>query len=267
MKHEIEGIKLKKVYGQNFLRDQSIVDTMLNAVNLGGESHVFEIGCGDGFLTGSILKKGVEHLWVFEIDKSWADYVSKKFYNNNALKIINTDILSVDFSIFNQLKPWILLANLPYQITFPFIYKLIGYNSIEKDFLKEGVLMIQEEVAQKIVQKSGRGYGFNSLYLQHFFDWELLTKVTPNAFYPAPKVYSRLIYFKPKDKLDVIINEEGFWIFIKRIFSQPRRTLKNNLKSYHYNLSNLPENILSLRAQQLGKDQLVHLWELINKEP
>lgn len=265
MKNKIDGIALKKEYGQNFLREQSVVDTMLESVHLDEKSSVFEIGCGDGFLTSAILQKYIKRLWVFEIDNSWANYILKKFTGNSALKVINQDILASDFSNLNQFKPWTLLANLPYQITFPIIYKLIDYNKIEKDFLKEGVIMVQEEVAQKIVKTSGRGYGFNSLYLQHFFDWKLLIKVEPTSFYPAPKIFSRLLYFKPKNKLDKIINEEDFWVFIKRIFSQPRRNLKNNLKSYHYNLSALSEDLLNLRAQQLNKSQLISLWQLIQK--
>ncbi len=264
--NKINGIELKKAYGQNFLQDQSVVDTILDAVSLDSQSCVYEIGCGHGFLTKSILKHDLKRLWVFEIDKSWADYVSEKFSKDGVLKVMNTDILSIDFNIFNEFKPWILLANLPYQITFPIIYKLLTHNNLERNFLKEGVIMVQEEVAQKIVKTSGRGYGFNSLYLQHFFDWKLLTKIPPQAFYPAPKIFSRLLYFKPKDKLDIIPQESEFWIFIKRIFFHPRRNLKNNLKSYHYDLSALSQDMLNLRAQQLSKEQLISLWNLIIKE-
>ena len=86
--------------------------------------------------------------------------------------------------------------------------------------------MIQEEVAQKIVKTSGRGYGFPSLFFQHYFEWKLLEKVPPGAFFPPPKVYSRLLYFKPKKMLQQIPDEAEFWEFIKHCFAQPRRTLK-----------------------------------------
>lgn len=260
---KLNNIELKKEYGQHFLRDDSITENILKSVELNTESSVFEIGCGDGFLTGAIVKSNIKRLWSFEIDKSWAEYTCKKYSSYKNLTIINKDILSLDFTIFKEFKNWILIANLPYQITFPIIYKLIHYNNLEKDFLKEGIIMVQEEVAQKIVKKTGRKYGFSSIYLQHFFDWKLLDKIAPTSFYPEPKIFSRLLYFKPKHNLDLIKDEENFWIFIKRIFSQPRRNLKNNLKSYHYNLSNLTTEILNLRAQQLSKKELILIWEKI----
>lgn len=255
---EISGIRLKKQFGQHFLQDQSVVDTMLNSVNIGPDSSVFEIGSGNGFLTKAILKYKINRLWIFEIDIEWANYI-KQNYPDPRITMFNENFLDTDLSMLNNYKPWLLLANLPYQVTFPILYKLIIY----RDLLEEAVVMIQEEVAQKIVKSSGRGYGFNSLYLQHFFDFRLLVKIPASSFYPAPKVTSRLIYFKPLKNLDFIREETGFWKFIKQIFSQPRRTIKNSLASYHYNLSKVSPDILGLRAQQLSKKDLVNLWEVI----
>ena len=61
--------------------------------------------------------------------------------------------------------------------------------------------MIQEEVAQKLVKTSGRGYGYPSLFFQHYFDLQLLMKIAPGAFFPPPKVHSRLVYFKPRTNI------------------------------------------------------------------
>lgn len=252
------GIDLKKQYGQHFLRDQSVVDYMLSHVNLDRNSSVFEIGCGDGFLTRSILKKSFQRLWVFEIDSSWANFVQKT-YPDKRMTIFEEDILTVDFSIFEPFKPWILLSNLPYQITFAIIFKLIEFRHL----ISEAVIMVQEEVAQKILKTGGKDYGFNSLYLQYYFDWQLLKKIPPSAFVPPPKVYSRLLYFKPKKDLVYIENSEEFWKFIKRSFAQPRRNLKNNLRSFHYDLSRISEEQLQLRAQQLNFDNFLKIWNQI----
>ncbi len=253
------GISLKQQYGQHFLRDQNIIDSMISNVELTPESSVFEIGCGDGFLTKSILKQDIARLWVFEIDPSWSEYVGET-YKDSRMTIFEDNVLDADFSRFKENAPWTLLANLPYQITFPIFFKLIE----NREYLKEGVVMIQEEVAQKIVKSEGRGYGFSSLYLQHFFEWKLLDKIPPDAFYPPPSVYSRLIYFKPKEHVQEIPNEQDFWKFIKRIFSQPRRNLKNNLKVFHYDASNLSEETLNLRAQQMNMQDLLEIWSQIN---
>lgn len=251
----IGGIDLKKKFGQHFLHDQSVVDAMLSQVSFDENSSVFEIGCGEGFLTQSILKQKFARFWIFEIDSEWANLVAKKFADER-MTMFTTDILKVDFAVFDEFKPWILLSNLPYQVTFPILYKLTeNYTK-----LKEAVVMVQEEVAEKIVKSSGRGYGFTSLYLQYFFEWKMLIKIGPKSFYPPPKINSRLLYFKPKKNLVAIPNQSEFWVFIKRCFSHPRRNLKNNLKPFHYEISRLSEEILNLRAQQIDMPGFLEIW-------
>ena len=132
--------------------------------------------------------------------------------------------------------------------------------------ISEAVVMMQEEVAQKIMKKSGRGYGYPSLFLQHFFNFKLKDKIPPGAFYPPPKVNSRLLYFKPKEHVEPIPDEQEFWKFIKMLFRQPRRTIRNNLLQTHFNLSLIPEEQLKLRAQQMSMNDCLKLWELLRKK-
>ena len=252
------GIPLKKKFGQHFLRDQSVIDEMIATVSLTGTSSIFEIGCGDGFLTRSILKQSFARVWVFEIDPQWAEYVQNT-YPDVRMTISQENILDVDFSRFEEHKPWILLANLPYLITFPILHLL----QRNRDLLQEGVIMIQEEVAQKLVQKSGKGYGYPSLFFQHYFELKLLQKIPPGAFFPPPKVYSRLVYFRPRKNITLIPDEERFWKFIKLCFRQPRRTLKNNLMQSQIDMGKIPEKYILLRAQQMKMEDFLLIWELI----
>lgn len=254
------GIALKKQYGQHFLRDQKVVEHILENVTLSTDSSVFEIGCGDGFLTREIVKHPFARFWIFEIDPQWAGFVRNSI-KDKRLTVFEDNILDVDFKRFEPNKPWTLLSNLPYQITFPILHLL----QKNRELLKEGVVMMQEEVAQKIMKTSGRGYGFPSLFFQHYFEWKMLQKVPPGAFLPPPKVYSRLLYFKPKKDIIQIPDEPKFWEFIKRCFAQPRRTLRNNLSSTHYDMSKIPEETLKLRAQQMSMDDFLKLWKLLNK--
>lgn len=253
------GILIKKQYGQHFLREKWVVDRIIENVEITPQISVFEIGGGSGFLTKAILQTNVGRLWVFEIDPEWADYL-KKNIKDSRLKVIQENILDIDFSILNENKPWTLLANLPYQVTFPILYKL----QENMNLLKEGVIMVQDEVAQKILKTHGRDYGYVSLYFQYFFDWKLLDKIPPTAFYPAPKVNSRLLYFKPKFERILIPDEEHFWKFIKASFRFPRRTLKNNLSQTHYDLSKIPEETLQLRAQQIDMNGFLEIWQILN---
>lgn len=254
----IGGIPLQKKYGQHFLKDESVVTCMLDAVTLTSTSSVFEIGCGNGFLTRAILQHPLARLWVFEIDEAWAAHVREQLPDERMTMFL-TDILTVDMSTMEPHRPWILLANLPYQITFPLLYKLHEQRSL----LQEGVVMIQEEVAQKLVASSGRGYGFTSLFFQHYFTLKLLVKIPPHAFYPAPKVTSRLLYFKPRFDQPTIPDEDEFWTFIKKCFASPRRTLRNNLiaSPYHLLVPTTPWD--ALRAQQMSIKDLLALWDMI----
>lgn len=255
-----DGKFLKKKFGQHFLRDSRFIDIMIKRVGLSditsftSELNVFEIGGGAGALTRAILAQPVKRLWVFEIDPDWA--VELKKIDDTRLNVFEQDFLRCDFSIFEPHKPWILLANLPYQITFAILYLLQRHRAL----LRDGVIMIQEEVAQKVVKTSGRGFGVHSLFLQYYFDWQLLDKVPPEAFYPAPKIFSRLLYFKPKSSVPIIPEEEKFWHFVRACFSQPRRTLRNNLLSSLYDITYFDDVTLGLRAQQLTMPDFVGLW-------
>lgn len=251
------GIRLKKQYGQNFLRDRSVVDHMIDNVTLTPQTSIFEIGCGDGFLTTAILEQKCARLWVFEIDAEWAAHVRDKFAADHRLTVFEENFLDIDFARLEPYKPWTVLANLPYQVTFPILYTFQKNRAL----IREGVVMVQEEVAQKIVKTSGRGYGYPSLFLQYYFDLKLLRKIPPTAFYPAPKIHSRLVYFKPRHEVAPIPDEPEFWKFIKICFRQPRRTLRNNLEQSHYDLTKISAETLALRAQQMAMPDFLALWE------
>lgn len=251
------GFALKKQFGQHFLRDDLVAQKIASYCDL-TDASVFEIGCGDGALTRMIIQSKLSRLWVFEIDPQWASYVRDKI-KDQRMQMFVEDFLTVDFERFQPNKPWVLLANLPYQITFPLLHRLQQWRHL----LREGVIMIQEEVAHKLVANRGRGYGFPSLFFQYYFELKLLDKIPPVAFYPPPKIFSRLIYFKPREDVAPIANEEQFWAFIKAAFKQPRRTLKNNLAQKHYDVARVPEEMLALRAQQMDFAELKALWELI----
>ncbi|KKR96785.1 MAG: Ribosomal RNA small subunit methyltransferase A [candidate division TM6 bacterium GW2011_GWE2_41_16] len=256
------GLQLKKQFGQHFLRDQSVVDAMLAGVSLNAQSSIMEIGCGDGFLTKDLQQQPHARVRIFEIDPEWAEYVATT-YPHERMEIVQQDILTIDFETLREHAPWTLLANLPYQITFPLFTKIQEH----RDLFGESVVMIQEEVAQKFVATSGRTYSFVSVYFQHYFEFKLLKKVPPTSFVPAPRVTSRLLWFKPRAQLDVIEQEEKFWKLLKVCFHQPRRTIKNNLMQLQMDLSAIPAELLVLRAQQMTKEQFLQLWLLINTEP
>lgn len=259
-----DNIFLKKKFGQHFLTQRWVVDQAIERVKLDANSSILEIGGGAGFLTRAILEQKIARLRVYEIDPEWAKYLQDNLAQDitqNRLEVIEQDFMQLDLKHLEQYAPWTVLANLPYNVSFPIIEQFVR----NRHLFKEGVVMVQEEVAQKIVKSSGRGYGAISLFFQYYCKWELLGKIPPSAFNPPPKVFSRLIYFEPKQNVIPINDELNFWKFLRMCFKFPRRTMRNNLAQTHYDWQKLPEEILLLRAQQMDISQFLALWELIRQ--
>lgn len=253
------GIFFKKQFGQNFLHDHSVTDTIINSVTLSPETAVLEIGCGDGFLTKAILDQNVKAVIGYEIDSEWFGYLKKRL-KDPRFQLINQDILLANWSSLEQHKPLILLANLPYNITFPVLYK-IKENRL---LFSEVTLMLQEEVAQKIVKQGGKDYGFVSLFFQYYFDWTLLASIPPTAFEPSPQVYSRLLHGKTRETIEPIDQETAFWDFVKVCFKQPRRTIANNVLGTIYQNKEIDPSFEALRAQQMSIGDFKKLWHQIS---
>jgi 16S rRNA (adenine1518-N6/adenine1519-N6)-dimethyltransferase len=253
----------KKALGQHFLRKQSVVDHMIERVKITPETSILEIGCGDGFLTRSILEQTpCKKLLVYEIDSEWAEFV-KSHISDKRLDLKLKNVLDVDLGALEGEKPWVMLANLPYQVTFPILFLIQRY----KNLFEEGVVMVQEEVAQKLVAKRGKPYSATTIFLQYHFELELMERVEPEAFSPPPKVFSRLIYFKPKqvcDSPEVPGDKEEFWKFVKLCFKFPRQILSNNLRSTHYDYEKIAPETLKLRAQQMTLQDFIELWKLLS---
>lgn len=232
---------------------------MLAAVTLDKTSSVLEIGCGDGFLTRTILRNPCARLWCIEIDERWVTYVQRSLFSPK-LTVKHQDFLKTDVAEFEPFAPWTVISNLPYHVTFPILQIL----QQQRHLFKEGAIMVQAEVADKILKTGGRGYGYVSLFYQHYFDWRLLDTVPPEAFDPPPKIMSKTLYFKPRAHPEAIPDEPRFWDhFIRCLFKQPRRNLKNNLQQGGYDIAKVPSEMLTLRAQQLDKKQIFALWDLV----
>jgi 16S rRNA (adenine1518-N6/adenine1519-N6)-dimethyltransferase len=247
----------KKSLGQHFLRKQSVVDHMIDAVKLDDQTGILEIGCGDGFLTQALMQTKAALVRCYEIDPEWAAVV-RNLIPSPRLDLRLENVLEADWSVLADQPKWVVLANLPYQITFPIIFKIMDH----KHLFQEGVVMIQEEVAQKIVSTRGRGFGVTPLRLQyHFEELRLLDKVEPGAFAPPPSVFSRLLYFKPRQNAEPIPDAEEFWKFLAVCFHSPRQNLKNNLRGSKYSLEFFSTEELALRAQQMTWELFLECWK------
>ena len=224
-------INAKKSFGQNFLKDQNIINKIINSINISKDDLIIEIGPGMGALTSRLKEKGAT-LLAFEIDERMKPILSK--LEDDRTHIIYKDILSVDLS--SELKKYsynklFVVANLPYYITTPIVEKLVTLNIIN-----EMTIMVQNEVADRFsATPSSKSYGMMSVLLNLNYDIKKLFVVKNTCFDPVPKVDSAVINMKLKDNPVKLDDYNIFKEFISKCFSQKRKTLKNNLGTELFN--------------------------------
>lgn len=225
-------IKPKKTLGQNFLIDNNIKAKMLNSINLTKEDLVIEVGPGLGVLTYDIAKL-VKYVVAYEIDTQLVKVLNEIFNNFPNVKIINQDILKSDVDNcsfadieYDKLK---VIANLPYYITTPIIFKLLESNLK----IHQIMVMVQKEVADRIVAIPGsKDYGVLSVAIRYFSEPKVVMNVSSKCFYPEPKVKSSIVLLNVhKERNFAIINREYFFKFIKAAFGMRRKTLVNALSN------------------------------------
>ena len=263
------NIKPKKKLGQNFLHDKNIISSIINNVNVKDED-IIEIGPGPGMLTENILKNKARSLLVIEKDDSFEVNLKKikNKYKDNFIYLIN-DVIDFDFNKLIK-KEYKIVSNLPYNISVPFILKMIKIRGVIS--WKDMVLMVQKEVAERITADIGtKNYGRLSIMVNLNNDVEKLLNVKPSSFIPKPKVDSTVIKISPKNK-NLNINEEIFEKIVKICFSQRRKKIKNNLDQLNTNTSLLLElsNIdPDIRAENINIEGFLRIsknYEKLTKE-
>lgn len=221
----------KKSLGQNFLKDNNVVEKIVSAINYEDNNLVIEIGPGSGAMTKELLRR-VDFAVLYEIDtrlekilfKELSDYVNYELIFDDFLK----RNIGNDLSKYNYDNLYI-VANLPYYITTPIINKIVS----DKIPVKEIVIMIQKEVADRLSSKPGsRDYGQITVFLNYFFEIEKVLTVSKNCFVPKPKVDSAVIKMKRREQKELVKDEEFFEKIVKDSFRFKRKTIKNNLSNY-----------------------------------
>lgn len=216
----------KKRFGQNFLQNQAIINSILQIIRPKPDDNMVEIGPGLCALTAPLLSI-LNVLTVIEIDKDLQEELKNRPEFNNKLYLIASDALKVDYSQFgNNLR---LVGNLPYNISTPLLIKLLQYTA----YIRDMHFMLQKEVVDRIVAEPGsKSYGRLTVMIQCYYDTDSVLDVPPDAFYPKPKVDSAILRLTPKEN-ENIINQVNFKSFEKTVataFSMRRKTLANNLK-------------------------------------
>ncbi len=252
----------KKKYGQNFLKDKRIIDSIIFKSGVSHDTLVLEIGPGAGALTCELVKNA-GYVVAFEIDENLKDILDSKLKEYNNIDIIYGDFLDIDVNkVISKYKysKKIMVSNLPYYITTPIILKFINEN-IDVSKL---VVMVQKEVADRFNAKIGtKEYNSLSVFLNYYFDIKKLINVPRNVFVPVPNVDSVVIELVKKENKLFVKDEKLFFKLVKDSFKYKRKTLKNNLIGYDLEKIEkiLKENGLSLqvRAENISLELFVKI--------
>ena len=252
----------KKSLGQNFLKDQNVINKISNSVNPSKEDLIIEIGPGAGALTKELVKKNCDVI-CFEIDTRLEEKLNKIKETNDNLKIVFQDFLKVNINEYidsNKYNNIYFVGNLPYYITTAIINKIVSESNPY-----EITIMVQKEVAERFAAKpSTRDYGSISVFLQYNFNIETVCIVNKNCFEPVPKVDSAVIKLKTTNKYkEIVTNEKKLYKLIKDSFTHKRKNLRNNLINYDQNriqkiLEKHNKN-LTARAESLSIEEFIDI--------
>lgn len=221
-------LKPKKKFGQNFLKDQSILENIIDAAGLSKEDTVVEIGPGQGALS-THLAKGAKEVFCFEIDKGLSSILDKVEKDYENLEVIYEDFLKVDYPKFldeKEIKSYKVVANLPYYITTAILMKLYDEG---RDF-ESITVMVQKEVGQRLLAKEdSKDYGALTVLTRMVCDASLVCHVANTCFYPVPKVDSVVIKLSRNNNAGKIKDTALFRRLVKGAFYNRRKKMVNSI--------------------------------------
>ena len=257
-------IKANKRFGQNFLIDDNILENIVEVSNISKSDLVIEIGPGLGNLTEYIIDKA-GYMLLVEIDNKMIQILNDRFKEKDNYSLLNDDVLKINLDKkveeiekklnikFNKIK---VVANLPYYITTPILFKLLQ----DESRIDSITVMVQKEVAERMVAHSKtKDYGILTLMVKYLSDANIEFVVPKESFIPAPNVTSAIISLRKNKKFNVK-DEKLFFDLIHKSFAKRRKTMINSL--YLSNFNGMDKENLNQIFNQLGMDNNVRAEEL-----
>jgi 16S rRNA (adenine1518-N6/adenine1519-N6)-dimethyltransferase len=218
-----------KRFGQNFLKDQGIINRIIEALDPQTNETIVEIGPGKGALTAPLIER-TGQLIAIEFDRNLIPLLEEKFGARKNFKLVQSDALITDIGA--EIRPAVtarVVANLPYNIATAVLQRLIE----QRACLTELILMLQREVVDRITAAPGSTErGYLSVFVEAYCETEKLFDVSPGSFHPPPKVWSTVVRLLLRPKIAVEVNDENLlWQVVSAGFAQRRKTILNNLRS------------------------------------
>ncbi len=233
------NIRANKRYGQNFLIDDNVLNEIVESSNIMSEDLVIEIGPGLGNLTEYIFKKA-KYVLLVEIDSKMIEVIEDRFKDKENFTLINEDVLKVQIDkIINEIEDRLnfkfksvkVVANLPYYITTPIIFKLLE----DENRIDSITVMVQKEVAERMIAKPhSKDFGILTLMVKYFSDANIIITVPNSSFIPEPGVTSSVIKLDKIRKYEVK-DEKLLFELIHKAFAQRRKKMINSLVTTNFN--------------------------------
>ena len=252
------NLDFKKKFGQNFLTSEEILEEVISKAKISKDDIILEIGPGIGTLTSKLLETGAEVISV-EVDLELIKPLKDRFFMYDNFTIISADILKVDIyteilRILKEKKKDLgnrkikVVANIPYYITTPIIFKLLENRNI----VSEIYIMVQKEVAERICAKIGTKESSSITYMVSYYTeylWDIYVDKT--KFMPNPKVDSKVIALRFREKpYPEVKNEELYFEIIRSAFLHRRKTFLNSISASN----KIDKKIISSVMEELGID-------------
>lgn len=263
------NLDFKKKFGQNFLTSEEILEEIISKSKISKDDIILEIGPGIGTLTSKLLETGAEVISV-EVDLELIRPLKERFFMYNNFTIISADILKID--IYSEIvkileskgktlndKKIKVVANIPYYITTPIIFKLLESRNI----VSEIYIMVQKEVAERICAKIGTKESSSITYMVSYYTeylWDIYVDKT--KFVPSPKVDSKVIALKFREKpYPEVKNEELYFEIIRSAFLHRRKTFLNSISASN----KIDKKIISNVMEELGIDLRIRAEKITDK--
>lgn len=221
------GLSARKSWGQHFLHDPGVLGAIVDAIDPSRGNRIVEIGAGLGTLTGRLLEAGAE-VWAVERDRDMCDVLRKELVDFDRFTLHEADAVKFDYgAAARDGTPADVVGNLPYQLTGPLMFKLLGHN------LETGrwVVMVQREVARRMcAEPGGKIYGSLTVSLARVRAIRPVVDAPPGAFLPPPKVDSAVVQLDARETpRGEVADPLGFQHLVRTAFQQRRKTLLNAL--------------------------------------
>ena len=253
------NLKPKKSLGQNFLNNKSILSKIVDTADLTSKDIVLEIGPGTGNLTEIILKKKPKEIYVVEKDKKLTVLLYKKF--GDKINIINKDILDC-YNDFKFDLPIKVFGNLPYNVSTKILISFIKVENLNKKF-GQFIFVFQKEVADRIIaEENTKNYGRLSIISSWKMVKSKIFDISPESFYPIPKVWSSLVTLSPKANYENLDKFKNLEHITNLFFNQRRKMIRKPMKVLFKDYEDVAINLkldLNLRPQNLSLKKYIEI--------